>query len=227
MKTLTLTFICTFSLLAIGCRPAMDQYGESMLLDEVTPIQAVLADPASYVGKKIQIEGKISDVCPMKGCWIEIVSDDGQKSLMVKVNDDEIVFKKESIGKHAIAEGEVYSIDLNREEAISYMQHLAEEKGESFDSTSVAGPMVIYQVKGVGALVEKKETRGYHLSSHNRERPTHLLWPGSLTTRGKKNSAPGERLTRRLRPGQMEQDCSRWLPGVRQAHGTGKQPTKH
>lgn len=129
------------------------QYGEALTLAEVTPISDILADPKSFVGKKVRIEGQIKDVCPMKGCWIEIEGPDGQTHLTVKVEDGEIVFTPDTKGKQAIAEGEVYQIDLDKEQAMSYMKHLADEKGEAFDSTSVTGPMVIYQIKGSGAEV--------------------------------------------------------------------------
>ncbi len=152
--------LCT---IMIGCQPAPEQteaspialaqYGEPLELTETTSIADILADPTAYVGKKVRIEGRIKDVCPMEGCWMEVENEDGTKSLTVKVNDGEIVFKPESVGNQAVAEGEVYAIELTHEKAISYMAHLAEEKGEAFDSTSVTGPMTIYQIKGVGAEV--------------------------------------------------------------------------
>ena len=131
----------------------MEVFGEGTSIDETTQIADILADPASFVGKTVKIEGRIKDVCPMQGCWIEVETEDGQQAMIVKVNDGEIVFKQESKGKHAVAEGEVYAIEMNREKAVEYMEHLAEEKGEAFDPTSVEGPMTIYQIKGTGALV--------------------------------------------------------------------------
>ena len=157
--------VLLLSMALIGCQPAPEQpetppmelaqYGEALSLTETTSINDILANPKAFVGQKVRIEGRIKDVCPMEGCWIEVENEDGTKSLTVKVNDGEIVFKPESTGKHAVAEGEVYAIELTHENAISYMAHLAEEKGEAFDSTSVTGPMTIYQIKGVGAEVEE------------------------------------------------------------------------
>lgn len=155
MKFQTLIALFVFTLLLAGCKPDMEPYGEAVSLSETTAIADILADPASYVGKTVRIEGRIKDVCPMKGCWMEVETEDGEQALIVKVNDDEIVFKQESKGKHAVAEGEVYAIEMNQERAISYMEHLAEEKGEDFDPASVEGPMTVYQIKGAGALVEE------------------------------------------------------------------------
>ena len=157
MKSILTLITCLLLVFLTGCTstPASDLYGEELTLTTTTSIAEILENPSDFIGKRVRIEGTIKDVCPMKGCWIEVEGPDGQTSLVVKVNDGEIIFSPESTGKHAIAEGEVYSIELNEEEAISYMQHLAEEKGEAFDSTSVGGPMVIYQIKGEGALVEQ------------------------------------------------------------------------
>ena len=154
MKSPLYIALFAFVILLRGCQPAMEPYGEELSLSEVTPIENILADPTAYVGKKVRIAGQITDVCPMKGCWIEIETEDGQ-ALIVKVNDDEIVFKPESKGKSAIAEGEVYSIEMDEEQAVAYMEHLAEEKGEAFDPSTVEGPMTVYQIKGAGALVEE------------------------------------------------------------------------
>lgn len=161
MKTLSLYTLLFLTFMCIGCQPDakdepaanMEAYGAGVTLAESVHIAEIMADPAAFVGKKVRIEGRIKDVCSMKGCWIEIEDEDGDKALKVKVNDGEIVFKTESIGSHAIAEGEIYEIDLSEEQAVSYMAHLAEEKGEEFDPATVEGPMKIYQIKGEGALI--------------------------------------------------------------------------
>lgn len=140
--------------LLAGCEPDMEELGEGTSLAEATEIADILAEPAAYVGKTVMIKGRVKDVCPMKGCWVEIETEDGQQALTVKVEDDVIVFKEESKGKFAYAEGEVYTIEMDREQAIAYMEHRAEEKGEAFDPESVEGPMTVYQIKGSGARVE-------------------------------------------------------------------------
>ena len=154
------TYIVTvFVLFVSGCtsEPEMTQYGSELTLSEVTPISQILEDPSMFVGQKVMIEGEVVDVCPMKGCWMEVRDSKTDKIMKVKVEDDVIVFDQNSKGKRAIAEGEIYEINLTKEEAISYLKHLADEKGEVFDSTSVDGPVTIYQLKGDGAMVEVGE----------------------------------------------------------------------
>lgn len=50
----------------------------------------------------------------------------------------------------ARAEGNIYKIEFNEKDALAYFKHMAEEKGEPFDSSSVTGPTTIYQLKGQG-----------------------------------------------------------------------------
>ncbi|MCS7052665.1 MAG: hypothetical protein NZM09_02900, partial [Ignavibacterium sp.] len=57
-------------------------------------------------------------------------------------------------GSNALVEGTVYKIELTKEEAIKYFEHLAEESGKEFDPESVTGPMTIYQIRGIGAEIE-------------------------------------------------------------------------
>lgn len=134
-------------------RPNAEQYGAALTLDEPTKVSEILAAPESYMGQKVLIEGQVLEVCAKAGCWMEIASDEPAQKIKVKVNDGEIVFPMAAKGKTAKVEGEVYKIELDAEQARSYQEHLAEEQGVPFDSTSVSGPMTIYQIKGLGAEI--------------------------------------------------------------------------
>lgn len=101
------------------------------------------------------VEGEILDVCPMMGCWIELKSDDENGKIRVKVKDGVIVFPKESKGKVATVQGKVYKIELTMGRAIEYFSHEAEETGNEFDPASITGPVTLYQIKGIGAEIEK------------------------------------------------------------------------
>lgn len=129
------------------------KYGAGLTLTEKTNISAILDDPESYLDKTVLIEGEITDVCPMMGCWMEIKSDDGEGMIKVKVKDGDMVFPVEAKGKTALVEGKVYKIELTQEKAIEHFEHIAEEKGETFDPSTITGPMTIYQIKGLGAVI--------------------------------------------------------------------------
>jgi hypothetical protein len=133
-----------------------EKYGEEITLEEKTKISEILEDPESYLDKTVLVEGEILDVCPMAGCWIELSSDVEDEKIKVKVKDGEIVFPMEAKGSTALVEGKVYKIELTKEKAISYYEHLAEEKEDKFDPSTVTGSVTIYQIKGLGAEIDKE-----------------------------------------------------------------------
>ncbi|MCK7525810.1 MAG: hypothetical protein MZV64_53480 [Ignavibacteriales bacterium] len=44
-------------------------------------------------------------------------------------------------------------IELTKEEAIEYYEHVAAEQGTEFDAATVTGPITLYQIKGIGAEI--------------------------------------------------------------------------
>jgi hypothetical protein len=116
------------------------------------PLATLLAHPDEYVGKTVQVTGKIVEVCQMMGCWLDLTNDAGQK-LRIKVDDGDIVFPKDSTGKMVTAEGKLTKTELTKEQAIERAKEEAEEKGAKFDPAIVKGPMTIYQIQGSGAVI--------------------------------------------------------------------------
>ena len=143
-----------FSIGAILAQTEVANYGAEITLKEKTKISDILADPESYLDQTVLVEGEILEVCPMMGCWMELKSDDGDGMIKVKVKDGEIVFPVEAKGSTALVEGTVYKIELTQEKAIEHFEHVAEEKGVEFDPSTITGPMTIYQIKGLGAVIE-------------------------------------------------------------------------
>jgi hypothetical protein len=126
--------------------------GKPLTVKEPMPLATLLAKPADYVGKTVQVKGKITEVCEMMGCWMDLVNDDGQK-IRIKVNDGDIEFPKDSSGKAAIAEGTLNKLELTKEQAIERAKHEAEENHRKFNPSSVKGAMTIYQIQGTGAVI--------------------------------------------------------------------------
>lgn len=153
LKKLLLLAIFTFTLTVYAQEKA--QYGAEITVKETTKISDILSNPDAWLGKRVLIKGEVGKVCEAAGCWMMIKSDKPGEELKIKVKDGVIVFPVEASGKIAEVEGELYKIELDEEAAREYMAHLAEDAGETFDPKSVTGPMVIYQLKGIGALIEK------------------------------------------------------------------------
>ena len=47
-------------------------YGEKLSNGVIHNINYLLEYPEEYLDKNILVKGKISEVCPMRGCWLEI-----------------------------------------------------------------------------------------------------------------------------------------------------------
>jgi len=133
------------------------KFGSEIGLEEKTNISDILNSPEDYLDQKVLVEGEVLDVCQKMGCWMELKSDVEGEKIKVKVKDGDIIFPIEAKGQTALVEGTVYKIELTQEEAAEYLEHVAEEQNQGFDSSTVTGPMTIYQIKGLGAEIYDKE----------------------------------------------------------------------
>lgn len=149
MKNLTIIFAIIFSFSLFG---QVEKLGKDISLTEKTKISDIVANPESYLDKIVLVEGKVLDVCPKAGCWMELQGENETK-IRIKVKDGDIVFPVSAVGSTALAEGKVYRIDLTKEEAIEFYEHIAEESGKEFDPSTVTGPVTIFQIRGIGAEI--------------------------------------------------------------------------
>ena len=126
--------------------------GKPLTVKEPMQLSALITHADDYVGKTVQVQGKITAVCQMMGCWMELTNDAGQH-VRIMVEDGDIVFPKDSPGKTAIAEGKFTKNELTREQAVAQAKEEAEETGKKFDPAKVKGPLTYYQIQGTGAVV--------------------------------------------------------------------------
>jgi len=147
--TKTIAFLATV-MIASGAELKL---GKPLTLKQATPIPALISQPAAYSGKMVQVKGKITEVCQEMGCWMAIADPESGKTVRVKVNDGDIAFPKDGAGKLVVAEGKFTPINLNREQAVAYLKHEAEENGKKFDPAKVKSGITIYQLAGQGAVI--------------------------------------------------------------------------
>jgi len=139
--------------LAIGLLSAGEvKLGKPLTIKDPMPLATLLAKPGDYVGKTVQVKGKITEVCQAMGCWMNLANDAGQ-SLHIKVNDGDIEFPKDGAGKMAVAEGRLEKIELSKKEAAARAEEEAKESGRKFDPSKVKGPVTIYELQGTGAVI--------------------------------------------------------------------------
>jgi len=128
--------------------------GKPLELKQRTAIADLEKKPGDFVGKTVQVRGRITEVCEKMGCWMNLVDPDSNAKVRIKVKDGEIVFPKEAIGRMAVAEGKFVKIELTREQALERAKHEAEENNRPFDPSTITGPVTIYQIQGSGAVIE-------------------------------------------------------------------------
>ena len=142
------------ALLAAAPALAATKYGKQ--LSNATPVKVseLMAKPDAYVGKVVKVEGLVTEVCPKRGCWINVAGDKEFQTIRVKVEDGVIVFPLTDKGKKVVAEGTFTKTELTKEQALERAKHHAEETKTKFDPASVTGPQTVYQIMGTGAVVD-------------------------------------------------------------------------
>lgn len=131
-------------------------FGAGVKLETSTPIGSILADPKAFAGKSVRVEGMIVDVCPKRGCWMDLAGQAPGEKLKFKVVDGEMTFPMDAKGKYAVAEGVVAVNELSLEDSVEYAKYQAEEMGGKFDPASVTAPMTIVKLDGTGAILRDR-----------------------------------------------------------------------
>jgi len=128
-------------------------FGAGVKLAQSTPIDTILKDPKAWNGKTVRVEGMIVDVCPKRGCWMELAGSEPGQKLKFKVTDGEMVFPMDAKGQRATAEGVIAVKELSIEESKQYAEYQAKEYGKPYDPASITAPMVIARLDGTGAVI--------------------------------------------------------------------------
>lgn len=151
LLALLIPLLCFFSFTAA----ADEKLGAPLTIKEQTPIADLMAKPVRFVGRVVQVKGKVTEVCQKMGCWMMVTDTATGAAVRVKVDDGEIVFPKDSVGKTAVAEGTFTETRLTREQAVEHARHEAEEQHRKFDPSTIKGPVISYQIQGSGAIIQK------------------------------------------------------------------------
>ena len=128
-------------------------FGAGVKLAQATSIDAILASPKDWNGKTVRVEGMIVDVCPKRGCWMELAGDKPGQKLKFKVTDGEMVFPMDAKGRRASAEGVIAVKELSLEESKQFAEYEAKEYGKPYDPASITQPTVIARLDGTGAVI--------------------------------------------------------------------------
>lgn len=153
-------FIAILVGVLVGCFPVIgaskgyQEYGDGLTETAEIRIGHLLSNPGDYVDKAVKVVGLVNDVCPMRGCWVEIIEQQTSERIRFKVQDNVVIFPVEAVGQEIIAEGILRRYEMSKDQATRWLAHLAEEKNEVFDPSTVSGPMSFYQIEGLGARIQ-------------------------------------------------------------------------
>ena len=130
-----------------------ETYGSGVSVAEITDVSEILANPDTYKGRTVAVEGTVVEVCAKRGCWLELSSDQKYQTIRIKVTDGVIVFPMSARGKQARVQGKVEELQLSAEQALAAARHHAEEQGKPFDPSSVSGPTTQVRIRATGAEI--------------------------------------------------------------------------
>jgi hypothetical protein len=146
-------WLCATTLLIVSMSVATrgaETYGMAPTVPEATPIAQLLSKPADFQGKTVRVEGVVTGVCTMMGCWMALAPTDAPKgpAILIKVDDGVIVFPTSARGKRATAQGVVERVGPTDAEGQEAAREHAEQQGKAkTDST------VTWRIKATGAIV--------------------------------------------------------------------------
>lgn len=127
---------------------AAEKYGAGVSLEKATSITQLLAKPAEFAGKTVRVEGVVTEVCTMMGCWMALAPEGraGESSVLIQVeHDGVIVFPVTAKGHKASAQGVVEKIEGG--EGREAAQELASAQGTS------AAQAPQWRIAATGAVV--------------------------------------------------------------------------
>ena len=131
-------------------------YGERISLKIKNEIKTLLNRPNNYLGKNVLVSGEIYEVCPMRGCWIDVKDYNSDSHIRIKVTDGQIVFPLSAKGKFVEVQGQFTKLNFTKEQAIMWKIHLAEEKGVKLnldDINITPDDLIEYRINGTGANI--------------------------------------------------------------------------
>ena len=131
-------------------------YGDKISLTIKNEIGTLLNKPNDYLGKNVLVSGTISEVCPMRGCWIDVKDINTDSHIRIKVTDGQIVFPLSGKGKLVDVQGKFTKLNFSKEQAIKWKIHLAEEQGIKLNPEDIEitpDDLVEYRINGSGATI--------------------------------------------------------------------------
>lgn len=126
-------------------------FGAGVTPDGAVPVGDLPAILDSKSSANVKITAKVVDVCPKKGCWIELEMPDKSK-MMVKMKDYGFFVPTAITGKTVVIDGEAKAIVTSVDE----LKHYAEDAKKSKEEiAAITEPKKEIRLTANGILVVK------------------------------------------------------------------------
>jgi hypothetical protein len=114
-------------------------------------IEKVLAKPDEFAGKTVAVNGVIVRSCKMEGCWMEMASKEGGKSVRVTFGDHAFFIPLNAAGMKVKAQGVFKTKMLSKE----HVDHLISEDGAKFENRNADGTVTEVSFDATGVELTK------------------------------------------------------------------------
>ena len=117
---------------AMGTEPVV--VGDAVFSEmEVIPVSDAMARAGELDGQTVAVEGTISKVCQVKGCWLTLATDSGETFRIVVPKDESgayaFTFPMDVTGATAEIAGEL-TVET---ESVETQKHMAQDEGQTED----------------------------------------------------------------------------------------------
>lgn len=147
------SFFALLSIVPVSCASSasseVQHYGAAVPESKPLPVETVLADPQIYDGRELVLEGRVVEVCPVKGCWMTFAS--GERSLRVTFLDYAFFVPKDCAGATAVCGGRFAIREVPADEA----RHYLEDAGRHAEAAQITEPVRSYTFVASGVRLSQ------------------------------------------------------------------------
>ena len=114
-------------------------------------LEKVLRSPDKFADKIVVVEGVIVRSCKMEGCWMEMASKEGGRSVRVTFGDHAFFIPLNAAGMKVKAQGTFKTKTLSKER----VDHLINEDGAKFENRNPDGTVTEVSFDATGVELTK------------------------------------------------------------------------
>ena len=114
-------------------------------------LEKALGAPDKYAGKTVAVDGVIVRSCKKEGCWMEMASKEGGKSVRVTFGDHAFFIPLNAAGMKVKAQGVFKTKILSKE----HVDHLINDDGAKFDNRNADGTVTEVSFDATGVELTK------------------------------------------------------------------------